>query len=36
MKDVVHCIKFGSGVCNRYESKMSEWDNPVRVMSNMN
>jgi hypothetical protein len=32
MKDVIHCVKFGSGVCNRYESKISEWGNPVGVM----
>ena len=35
-KDVIHCDKCRSGVCSRYEPTISEWGNPIRVMSNMN
>jgi hypothetical protein len=36
MKDAIHCDKRGSGVCSHYESVISEWDNPPRVMSRTN
>jgi hypothetical protein len=34
-KVVIHCVKLGLGVCNRFETKMTEWGNPDRVMSIM-